>query len=136
MTSLLSSPLISTIRTYTLSQLAPVAMKRHAEEDAEIGEAGRVAKRLRTEPQVQPETAIISPACEARLALQRSICLALDHVGFDTASAEALESFTAAVETCMCCVFSYCTLRGDGRHLSFEHAARYLFVAVADVFSY
>lgn len=35
-----------------------------------------------------------------RAALQRSIGLALEHVGFDAASEEALESFTLMTETC------------------------------------
>lgn len=37
-----------------------------------------------------------------REGLQRSIALALDHVGFDTASEEAMESFTTMTETCQC----------------------------------
>ena len=32
--------------------------------------------------------------------LRRSIALTLQHVGFDSASPEAMESFTAAAETC------------------------------------
>lgn len=35
-----------------------------------------------------------------RLQLRRAITLALDHVGFDSASEEALESFTHMTETC------------------------------------
>lgn len=35
-----------------------------------------------------------------RAALQRSIGLALQHVGFDSASEEAMESFTLMTETC------------------------------------
>jgi hypothetical protein len=35
-----------------------------------------------------------------RMQLRRSITLALDHVGFDSASEEALESFTHMTETC------------------------------------
>lgn len=35
-----------------------------------------------------------------REGLQRSIALALDHVGFEAASEEAMESFTAMTETC------------------------------------
>lgn len=35
-----------------------------------------------------------------RKALQRSIALALKHVGFDGASEEAMESFTQLAETC------------------------------------
>lgn len=35
-----------------------------------------------------------------RTALQRSISLALDHVGFDCASGDAMESFTLMTETC------------------------------------
>ncbi len=34
--------------------------------------------------------------------LRRSIVLALQHVGFDTATKEALEGFTEAVDTCTC----------------------------------
>lgn len=37
-----------------------------------------------------------------REGLQRSIALALDHVGFEAASEEAMESFTAMTETCQC----------------------------------
>lgn len=33
--------------------------------------------------------------------LRRSIAIALEHVGFDAATPEALESFTEAAETCM-----------------------------------
>lgn len=35
-----------------------------------------------------------------RAALQRSLGLALQHVGFDSASKEAMESFTLMTETC------------------------------------
>lgn len=35
-----------------------------------------------------------------RKSIQRSIGLALKHVGFDSASEEAMESFTQMVETC------------------------------------
>lgn len=35
-----------------------------------------------------------------RMELRRSIALALGHVGFDSASEEALESFTHMTETC------------------------------------
>jgi hypothetical protein len=36
----------------------------------------------------------------AQLGLQRSIALALNHVGFDSAAPDALQSFALAVETC------------------------------------
>jgi transcription initiation factor TFIID subunit 8 len=45
----------------------------------------------------------LKKASEANFAhdgLQRSIVLALQHVGFDSASPEALESLTTATETC------------------------------------
>lgn len=37
-----------------------------------------------------------------REGLERSIALALDHVGFDAASEEAMESFITMTETCQC----------------------------------
>lgn len=37
---------------------------------------------------------------QARCGLQRSIAMVLQHVGFDSATPEAMESFTAVVETC------------------------------------
>lgn len=43
-----------------------------------------------------------SEANFAREGLQRSIALALQHVGFDSASQEALESLTSTTETCRC----------------------------------
>lgn len=39
--------------------------------------------------------------------LQRSIALALNYIGFDAATNDALESFTELVETCTCRLFSY-----------------------------
>lgn len=36
-----------------------------------------------------------------RMGIRRGIVLALNHVGFDTATDEALESFTQMTETCM-----------------------------------
>lgn len=38
--------------------------------------------------------------CQARSGIQRSIALVLKHDGFETASPEAMESFTEMVETC------------------------------------
>lgn len=48
-------------------------------------------------------TAITTPSPEhqAQLGLKRSIALALQHVGFDGATPEAMESYAATVETCM-----------------------------------
>lgn len=37
---------------------------------------------------------------QARTGIQRSIAMVLKHDGFDTATPEALESFTEMVETC------------------------------------
>lgn len=45
-----------------------------------------------------------------REGLQRSIALALNHVGFEAASEEAIESFTAMTETCQCAVLVFTTL--------------------------
>ena len=38
---------------------------------------------------------------QARLGIQRSIAMALKHIGFDSTAPEALESFTQIIETCM-----------------------------------
>lgn len=71
----------------------------------------RVAKRTRTSSFLSPPTAGTDPADYkavkyptsaelARAGLRRSITLALDQVGFDSASEEAMESFSSIVETC------------------------------------
>ena len=46
--------------------------------------------------------AVNKPTSEdlGRDGLRRSIAMTLQHVGFDSASPEAMESFTAAAETC------------------------------------
>lgn len=43
-----------------------------------------------------------------RMELRRAITLALGHVGFDSASEEALESFTHMTETCQSAPLSAC----------------------------
>lgn len=43
-----------------------------------------------------------TPHHQARLGIQRSIAMVLQHDGFDTATPEALEEFTQMVETCTC----------------------------------
>ena len=54
---------------------------------------------------IEPEPdAVNKPASEdiGRDGLTRSIALTLQHVGFDSASKEAMMSFTEATETCTC----------------------------------
>lgn len=72
------------------------------------------AKRLRTDSLSAPQSVNLSatvgdtvPVSGApneynvhREGLQRSVALALDHVGFEAASEEAMESFIAMTETC------------------------------------
>lgn len=80
-------------------------------------------KRVRMEPELPrtppPEEDIFDGSSKARFAdddphqlLLRSIALALQHVGFDSASPEALEAFCSQVDTCQdihFCLFVPCT---------------------------
>ena len=43
-----------------------------------------------------------TPHFQARAGIQRSIAMVLAHDGFDSATPEAMESFTQLIETCLC----------------------------------
>jgi hypothetical protein len=74
-------------------------MKRRALNDPDDINDNRTVKRLRAVVDMD-QKALASSDIEARLGLQRSLCLAMSHVGFDSASPEALDCFTIMVETC------------------------------------
>jgi hypothetical protein len=94
------------------------ARKRSSTELEDSTEEGHVAKR--TSPAIQNEFVASRDIEKSRVdtsaiwrdlrgldkphlgrdGLRRSIVLALQHVGFDSASEEALDGFTSATETC------------------------------------
>lgn len=81
--------------TPTDDALQPAKRQRTASADtthsAQASVASDVATRVDGQPNLNEQH---------RMQLRRAITLALDHVGFDSASEEALESFTHMTETC------------------------------------
>lgn len=64
---------------------------------------------VRPTTEQMPYEVVNKPTAEdvGRDGLRRSIGLALQHVGFDAATNEALEGFTETVDTCTCDVWSF-----------------------------
>ena len=106
----------------------PAPTKRsNSDRDDDEGDSAPATKRPRTAsnsrdipwkltPQVEPRSS--SPSSEKRIAavpyneplfddqpahlLKRSIAVALSHVGFDSASKEAMDAFCSEANSCMC----------------------------------
>jgi transcription initiation factor TFIID subunit 8 len=101
-----------------MTEAEPRGEKRASPSDGTGSHDGRPQKRSRTSIWASESTldeqkekapgaadkkkAVVRPSSDsvARDGLRRSIAVALQHVGFESASEEALESVTAATETC------------------------------------
>jgi transcription initiation factor TFIID subunit 8 len=114
---LLRGPLSANTRLAIMAPISPISRKRstpsHSDDDI-LDEPA--SKKVRLSPILPntppPEEPILVEKAGAplfdddpRRFLQRSLALALEHVGFDGASAEALESFTLDVEACQYYIF-------------------------------
>lgn len=98
-----------------MAPISPISRKRstpsHSDDDISDEPASKKARLSPILPNTPPpEEPLLVQKAEAplfdddpRRFLQRSLALALEHVGFDGASAESLESFTFDVEACQYC---------------------------------
>lgn len=80
-----------------------VEMSDDAPVDATIAPDGELEAREWDEDNETPAISSLAPTqhSSARCGIQRSIALVLKHDGFESATPEAMESFTQMVETCL-----------------------------------